>query len=96
MFHSDITFVLALIALVAGIFLLFSIKARKEAATPTNKFIGYAVVVLSIIMILCSGYRMLQWHFIRARMMRHAKMMYMMQKPMPSKVKMKMRTRKVH
>lgn len=82
MFHTDITLVLALIALVAGGSLLLSIKAQKEAATCVHKFIGFAVVVLSIIMILCSGYGMLRWRFIRGRMMCHGRMMHMMQPPM--------------
>lgn len=98
MFHADITFVLALIVLVAGAFLLFFTKTQKEIPANLYKFIGFAVVILSIIMILCSGYRMVQWHFIRGRMMCHAKMMRMMQKPMFSpmlqKSKMKMPLRK--
>jgi hypothetical protein len=82
MFPADITFVLALIALVAGAFLLLFIKTQKEAATYVYKFIGFAVVILSIIMILCSGYGMLRWHFIRGKMMRRGRMMHMMKRPM--------------
>jgi len=86
MFYSGITFVLALIALVAGASLIFKIKFHKEVPAGSCTFIGYAVIILSIIVILFSGYGMLKGYFMRRDMMRQimrrGKMMPMMQKKM--------------
>ncbi len=102
MFHADITFVLGLIALVAGAALIFSVKSNKEALIGLCTFIGYAVIALSIIIILCCGYGVVRGHFMRRGMMRQmmrrgrmmpmmhrGKMMPMMQKQMKPGMKMK-------
>lgn len=107
MFHADITFVLALIALVAGASLILSVKSHKGLSTGSCTFIGYAVIILSIIIILFSGYGMLRGHFmhraIMRRMMHRGKrtpcmMMRKMQKPgqMPMQGPMKKKGMPMH
>lgn len=68
MFHADVTFVLALIALVAGAFLVLSAKVHKEISTTPCTVIGFIVVILSIIVILFSGYGMLRSHTMKCNM----------------------------
>jgi hypothetical protein len=95
MFNAGITFVLALIALVAGASLIFKTKFHKEVQAGFCSFIGYAVIVLSIIVILFSGYGMVRGYFMHRGMMR--KMMQgdkgmpcmTMQKMMKDKMKVK-------
>jgi hypothetical protein len=89
MFYAGIIFVLALIALVAGASLIFKTKFHKEVPAGPCSFIGYAVIVLSTIVILFSGYGMFRGYFMHRTMMR--KMMPMMQKMMKDKMPMQQR-----
>ena len=68
------------IALVAGASLIFKTKFHKEVPAGSCSFIGYAVIVLSIIVILFSGYGMFRGYFMHRAMMR--KMVPMMQQMM--------------
>ncbi len=54
MFHADITFTLALIALVSGAFLVLSARTQKD--TMSCKIIGHAVAIIAIVILLFSGY----------------------------------------
>jgi len=74
MFFIGITFVLALIALVAGASLILAAQSRKGFAASSCTFMGYVVIVLSIIIVLFSGYGMFRGYFMRRAIMR--KMMH--------------------
>lgn len=80
MFHSDITFTLALIALVAAAFLVFSAKAHPDIPTLPCKAIGYAVVVIAIVMLLFTGFLTVKRSLIPCPMKMKYMMMHHMQK----------------
>ena len=69
MFFIGITFVLALIALVAGASLILAAQSRKGFSASSCTFIGYVVIVLSIIIILFYGYGMLRGYFMSRAIM---------------------------
>ncbi len=69
MFHADITFVLALIALATGGFLILFAKIHKDIAAGICSAIGYVVAVLAIIALLFSGYGILRTHTVKHQMM---------------------------
>ena len=69
MFHADITFVLALIALATGGFLVLFAKIHKDISTGICSVVGYAVAILAILAILCSSYGMFRSHVVRHQMM---------------------------
>lgn len=69
MFHADITFVLALIALATGGFLVLFAKIHKDISTGICTVVGYVVAILAILAILCSSYGMFRSHVIRHQMM---------------------------
>ena len=56
MFHSDITFTLALIALVSGAFLILSSKTGPDIKTLPCRIIGHIVVIISLVILLFSGF----------------------------------------
>ena len=56
MFHADLTFVLALIALALGASLILSAKTHSEISTVLCQLAGFTVVILAIITLFFSGY----------------------------------------
>lgn len=58
MFHVDITFTLALIALVLAAYLVLSAKVHTDVSAIPCTLIGYAVVVIALIILLFSGISM--------------------------------------
>jgi len=56
MFHSDLTFVLALMALAMGVFLVLTAKKNAELGTKLAKFFGYIIVILALLAVIFSGY----------------------------------------
>jgi hypothetical protein len=56
MLHSDITFLLALIALVAGSFLVLTTKLHADKSFVICKVIGYCVAILAIIILIFTVY----------------------------------------
>ena len=74
MFHSDITFTLALIALVVAAFLVLSAKVHPDIPTLPCKAIGYTVAVIAIVMLLFTGFLTVKRSLIPCPM----KMKYMM------------------
>jgi hypothetical protein len=85
MFHSDITFVLALIALAYGALVVLKSKKYEDAMSMTCKIIGIIVAILAILAILGAGQRMFRTHMMKCAMMRG--MMYQ-RKMMPIRNKM--------
>jgi len=88
MFHADITFTLALIALAFATMILMKAKKFAELGVSGCKFFGYVVAVLAIIMLIFSGYStvrqsifMCKLHSRMSRMM-HRKMMKRRHYPM--------------
>jgi hypothetical protein len=87
MFHSDITFVLALIALAMGVIVLLKVKKEGKAGVKGGMFLGHAIVVLAIIVLLFSGYKTIRCSHNKC-MRRHAVKMMMMQRHMQNKRQM--------
>jgi hypothetical protein len=56
MLHSDITFLLALIALVAGSFLVLTAKLHTDKNFAPCKVIGYCVAILAVIILIFTVY----------------------------------------
>ncbi len=69
MFHADITFVLALIALAAGALLVISSKTRSDVMTVICKIIGFVVIVIAALAILFAGHIIIRSHLIKHVMM---------------------------
>lgn len=85
MFHADMTFTLALIALVSGASLILATKKHAEIPTLSCQIIGYTVSVLAIVILLFSGSLMVKGSLMRHHM--HSAIMQMhkghrMHKPM--------------
>jgi uncharacterized membrane protein YdbT with pleckstrin-like domain len=58
MFHVDITFTLALIALVLAAHLVLTAKVHTDVSAISCTLIGYIVVVIALIILLFSGFSM--------------------------------------
>lgn len=72
-FLAHICIILSLVALSLGAFLVFSAKkVHKEISVWSCKFVGYVVMILSIIMLLLSGYNVVRIA-IKAENLRHDK-----------------------
>ncbi|MGD9152771.1 MAG: hypothetical protein PVG30_03825 [Gammaproteobacteria bacterium] len=87
MFHSDITFVLALIALAYGALVVLKSKKYADAMGITCKIIGIIIAVLAILAILGSGQRMFKTHVVKCAMMRN---MMLQKRMMPTPMQRKM------
>lgn len=74
LFHADITFVLALIALAYGALVVLKSKKYKDTMSATCKIIGFIIAILAILAILSSGQRMFRMHMMKCAMMHN--MMY--------------------
>lgn len=83
MFHADITFVFAILTLVAGAYLVLNAKIHKEISTVPCKIIGYIAVILSILMLLFSGYGMIKRCAMRHTMIKKSCMHQIMRSKMP-------------
>ena len=68
MFHNDVTFVLSIFALVAGAALLLFAKVHRDLSTKPCRVIGYIAVILSVLMLLCSGYSMVRSYAMKCQM----------------------------
>jgi glucan phosphoethanolaminetransferase (alkaline phosphatase superfamily) len=73
MFHTDITFTLALIALVLAAYLVLLAKVHTDVSAIPCTLIGYAVVVIALIVLLFSGFFMVNKTMIGYEM--HTQMM---------------------
>lgn len=82
-FHSDLTFVFALIALVMGVRLLIKIEKHGELKLGLHKFLGYVVVVLALLALIFSGMCATKRYSYK-KMMRPYKMMMQPTKQMQS------------
>jgi hypothetical protein len=67
-FHADITFILALIALASGTIVVLLAKAQAEAMSITCKVIGVVIIVLSILMGLYSVNGMFKKRMVKRAM----------------------------
>ncbi len=76
-FHADITFVLALIALASGALLILLAKTKSDIITATCRVIGFIIIVISALILLYSGHNMVKKHIFK-----HAMMPGMMHRPM--------------
>jgi hypothetical protein len=56
LFHSDLTFVLALIALAMGALVLLKAKKFADLGTKPCRVIGYLIVILALLALIFSGY----------------------------------------
>jgi len=56
MFHFHMTFALGLIAFALGASVLIWSKAHESVGTSLAKLIGYIVIILAVINLLCTGY----------------------------------------
>jgi len=65
MFHADIIFVLALIALAAGALLVILSKTRSDVMTVICKIIGFVVIVIAALAILFAGHIIIRSHLIK-------------------------------
>jgi hypothetical protein len=74
MFNSGIIFVLALISLSAGAVLIDPVKKTKETSRGFCNVIGFFVIILSIIILLFSGYCMLKTYSYTRHMMYRGQM----------------------
>jgi exosortase/archaeosortase len=92
MFHADITFTLALIALVAAAFLVLSAKTHPNIPTLACKTIGYAVAVIAIVMLLFTGFMTVKTSLITYPMKMKYMMMQHMQKAPMMQTKKQMRS----
>ena len=81
MFHSDNTFVLALIAVSLTLFFILFTKIHEEKTTKICRGFGYAVLVLAVIMLLISGYSMVKECMMKKHMM---KMMHQQRRAIPA------------
>jgi len=76
-FHADITFALALIALASGALLILLAKTKSDIITAACRVIGFIIIVISVLILLCSGHDMIKKHIFK-----HAMMPGMMHRPM--------------
>jgi len=63
MFHSDITFVLGLVAFTMGLKLLFKAKKHNDIGTGAYKFWGWVICILAAITLFCAGYKSVTYTF---------------------------------
>ncbi len=56
MFAFHMSFALALLALTAGVFLLYYIKVQDKVKKGWGEFIAWIVIILAIIVLICSAY----------------------------------------
>jgi len=81
MFHTDITFALALIALVLAAYLVLLAKVHTDVSAIPCTLIGYAVIVIALVVLLFSGFSMvnktMMGYEMHTQMMqvRHSQMM---------------------
>lgn len=82
MFHTDITFILALIALSMGVGILLKAKKYREMGVKGCQFLGYLVVILSLLMLLTSGFCLVK-HVVYRHLFCKGEYQMMMQNKMP-------------
>lgn len=93
MFHADITLILALIALSMGAGILLKAKKYSEHGTAGCRFIAYFVIVLSLLMLLFSGFCLIKHSAYRQAYFQGSRNMMMknkMQNKMPMVDRMSM------
>jgi hypothetical protein len=78
MFHADLTFVLALIALTMGASLILSAKTHPEISTALCQLAGFTVIILAIITLFFSGYTLIAKTATTYRMQSQGMMMQQM------------------
>ena len=90
MFHADITFTLALIALVAAAFLVLSAKAHPDIPALACQTIGYVVAIIAIVMLLFTGFLTVKRSLVPYPMkMKYMQMQHMQKAPMMQTKKQK-------